>query len=209
MVFQNYALYPHMTVRDNIGYALRVAGDDKATIARGSAKPRDSSASIPISTASPNLSGGQRQRVAIGRALVRHPQVFLFDEPLSNLDAKLRGRDADRDQALQRRLGTTAVYVTHDQVEAMTMADRVVVMQAGIIQQVAAPITLYERPANRFVAGFIGSPAMNLLSATFSQNGASVNGLTSSVPVTACRSRAAHDGPIFTIFFRHPARETA
>ncbi|NAZ36344.1 ABC transporter ATP-binding protein [Rubellimicrobium sp. CFH 75288] len=166
MVFQNYALYPHMTVRENIGYAMRVHGTPRATIAERVEEASRLLGLEPYLDRKPRmLSGGQRQRVAIGRALVRHPEVFLFDEPLSNLDAKLRVEMRTEIKLLQRRLGTTAVYVTHDQVEAMTMADRVVVMRAGVIEQAADPITLYEKPANRFVANFIGSPAMNFLSA--------------------------------------------
>ncbi|MDJ1009745.1 MAG: sn-glycerol-3-phosphate ABC transporter ATP-binding protein UgpC [Paracoccaceae bacterium] len=172
MVFQNYALYPHMTVRDNIGYAMRVHGTDKATIDTRVNDAATLLGLVPLLDRKPkNLSGGQRQRVAIGRALVRQPQVFLFDEPLSNLDAKLRVEMRTEIKLLQRRLGTTTVYVTHDQVEAMTMADRVVVMNAGRIEQAADPITLYEHPANRFVANFIGSPAMNFLTARI-ENGA-------------------------------------
>ncbi|WP_306120098.1 MULTISPECIES: sn-glycerol-3-phosphate ABC transporter ATP-binding protein UgpC [unclassified Roseitalea] len=167
MVFQNYALYPHMSVRDNIAYAMRVHGVDRATIDRKVADAAELLGLTGFLDRKPkNLSGGQRQRVAIGRALVRDPQAFLFDEPLSNLDAKLRVEMRTEIKLLQRRLGTTTVYVTHDQVEAMTMADRVVVMNGGIIEQAADPITLYEQPANRFVANFIGSPAMNFLDAT-------------------------------------------
>ncbi len=166
MVFQNYALYPHMTVRQNIGYAMKVHGTPAAEIERRVTEAAKLLALDPYLDRKPkNLSGGQRQRVAIGRALVRQPQVFLFDEPLSNLDAKLRVEMRTEIKLLQRRLGTTAVYVTHDQVEAMTMADRVVVMRAGRIEQAADPITLYEQPANRFVANFIGSPAMNFFDA--------------------------------------------
>ena len=162
MVFQNYALYPHMSVRDNIGYAMKVHGVDQSEIDKRVSEAATLLGLDPFLDRKPkNLSGGQRQRVAIGRALVRQPQVFLFDEPLSNLDAKLRVEMRTEIKLLQKRLGTTAVYVTHDQIEAMTMADRVVVMRAGNIEQVAAPITLYEEPANRFVANFIGSPAMN------------------------------------------------
>jgi multiple sugar transport system ATP-binding protein len=162
MVFQNYALYPHMSVRQNIGYAMKVHGAPAAEIEKRVSEAARLLALEPYLDRKPkNLSGGQRQRVAIGRALVRQPQVFLFDEPLSNLDAKLRVEMRTEIKLLQRRLGTTAVYVTHDQVEAMTMADRVVVMRAGRIEQAADPITLYEQPANRFVANFIGSPAMN------------------------------------------------
>jgi multiple sugar transport system ATP-binding protein len=166
MVFQNYALYPHMTVRQNIGYAMKVHGTSASEIERRVTEAAKLLALDPYLDRKPkNLSGGQRQRVAIGRALVRQPQVFLFDEPLSNLDAKLRVEMRTEIKLLQRRLGTTAVYVTHDQVEAMTMADRVVVMRAGKIEQSADPITLYEQPANRFVANFIGSPAMNFFDA--------------------------------------------
>ncbi|MCB1347777.1 MAG: sn-glycerol-3-phosphate ABC transporter ATP-binding protein UgpC [Maritimibacter sp.] len=162
MVFQNYALYPHMSVRGNIGYAMKVHGTQKDEIDRRVGEAAALLGLDPYLDRKPaNLSGGQRQRVAIGRALVRQPEVFLFDEPLSNLDAKLRVEMRAEIKMLQKRLGTTAVYVTHDQVEAMTMADRVVVMNAGRIEQVAAPIDLYEQPANRFVANFIGSPAMN------------------------------------------------
>jgi len=162
MVFQNYALYPHMTVRGNIGYAMKVHGVPRAEIdARVDEAARLLALDPYLDRKPRNLSGGQRQRVAIGRALVRQPEVFLFDEPLSNLDAKLRVEMRTEIKLLQRRLGTTAVYVTHDQVEAMTMADRVVVMRSGRIEQAADPITLYEQPANRFVANFIGSPAMN------------------------------------------------
>ena len=167
MVFQNYALYPHMTVRENIGYAMKVHGVDKQTIDK---RVSDAACLLGLELflgrKPRSLSGGQRQRVAIGRALVREPQVFLFDEPLSNLDAKLRVEMRAEIKLLQRRLGTTTVYVTHDQVEAMTMADRVVVMNEGRVEQVADPIELYEFPANRFVANFIGSPAMNFLSAS-------------------------------------------
>ena len=167
MVFQNYALYPHMTVRENIGYAMRVHGVDKQIVnERVSDAARLLGLESFLDRKPRSLSGGQRQRVAIGRALVREPQVFLFDEPLSNLDAKLRVEMRTEIKLLQRRLGTTTVYVTHDQVEAMTMADRVVVMNEGRIEQAADPIELYEFPANLFVANFIGSPAMNFLSAS-------------------------------------------
>lgn len=170
MVFQNYALYPHMSVRDNISYAMRVHGVEKSEIDR---RVNDAVAMLglePYVDRKPkNLSGGQRQRVAIGRALVRQPQVFLFDEPLSNLDAKLRVEMRSEIKILQRQLGTTAVYVTHDQVEAMTMADRVVVMRSGVIEQVDSPVALYETPVNRFVASFIGSPGMNFLNGSVSK----------------------------------------
>ncbi|CDO89073.1 sugar ABC transporter ATP-binding protein [Mycobacterium triplex] len=163
MVFQNYALYPHMTVAQNMGFALKIAKTPKAEITDrvlAAAKLLDLE---PYLDRKPkDLSGGQRQRVAMGRAIVRRPQVFLMDEPLSNLDAKLRVQTRNQIAALQRRLETTTVYVTHDQVEAMTMGDRVAVLRDGVLQQFAAPRELYRNPANVFVAGFIGSPAMNL-----------------------------------------------
>ena len=164
MVFQNYALYPHMTVAENMGFALKIAGvkkDERAARVLEAAKLLDLE---PYLDRKPKaLSGGQRQRVAMGRAIVRKPEVFLMDEPLSNLDAKLRVATRTQIASLQRRLGVTTVYVTHDQVEAMTMGDRVAVLKDGLLQQVDTPRALYERPANVFVAGFIGSPAMNLM----------------------------------------------
>lgn len=164
MVFQSYALYPHMTVSENIGYGMKVRGVEKA---KARAAIADAAAILNLedylNRKPAALSGGQRQRVAIGRAIVRDPEVFLFDEPLSNLDAKLRIEMRTEIKQLHRRLKTTIVYVTHDQVEAMTMADRVVVMRGGVIEQAADPITLYERPKNVFVASFIGAPSMNLL----------------------------------------------
>ncbi|MGD9913063.1 MAG: ABC transporter ATP-binding protein [Rhizobiaceae bacterium] len=164
MVFQNYALYPHMTVRDNMAFALRLRRADKAVVADRVAKAAAILDLAPYLDRYPRqLSGGQRQRVAMGRAIVRDPQVFLFDEPLSNLDAKLRVQMRTEIKELHQRLKTTTIYVTHDQVEAMTMADKIVVMQAGRIEQVGAPLELFDRPANVFVAGFIGSPSMNLL----------------------------------------------
>ena len=168
MVFQNYALYPHMTVEDNMAFALQLAHRSPSDI-----RQRVDRAAAMLGLESylkrypRELSGGQRQRVAMGRALVRDPKVFLFDEPLSNLDAKLRVQMRTEIRELQQRLKTTTVYVTHDQVEAMTMADRIVVMHAGRIEQVGTPLELYDRPANRFVAGFIGSPAMNILEGSF------------------------------------------
>jgi len=167
MVFQNYALYPHMTVRENMGFALKLAGVDRAEIDRKvseAARVLDLEQHLDRKPA--NLSGGQRQRVAMGRAIVRQPQVFLMDEPLSNLDAKLRVQMRAEVSRLQHQLGTTTVYVTHDQVEAMTLGDRVAVMRAGILQQVDTPKSLYEHPVNLFVAGFIGSPAMNFFQAS-------------------------------------------
>ena len=164
MVFQNYALYPHMTVRDNMAFSLKLASAPKTAIA----ERVDRAAGILglgalLDRFPRQLSGGQRQRVAMGRAIVRDPQVFLFDEPLSNLDAKLRVNMRAEIKDLHQRLRTTTVYVTHDQIEAMTMADRIVVMQGGRVEQIGTPLELYDNPANRFVAGFIGSPAMNFI----------------------------------------------
>jgi multiple sugar transport system ATP-binding protein len=164
MVFQNYALYPHMTVAENMGFALKIAGEKKDAIRRRVVEAARILDLEPYLDRRPKaLSGGQRQRVAMGRAIVRQPRVFLMDEPLSNLDAKLRVQTRTEIARLQRRLDVTTVYVTHDQVEAMTMGDRVAVLKDGVLQQVAAPRELYDRPANVFVAGFIGSPAMNLM----------------------------------------------
>jgi len=167
MVFQNYALYPHMTVRENMGFALKLAGTPRQEIAR---RVEDAARILDIEShldrKPSNLSGGQRQRVAMGRAIVRQPQAFLMDEPLSNLDAKLRVQMRAEIARLQHDLGVTTIYVTHDQVEAMTMGDRVAVMRKGELQQAAEPQELYDHPVNLFVAGFIGSPAMNLLEAT-------------------------------------------
>ena len=162
MVFQNYALYPHMSVYDNMAFGLKMRKFEKSEIAKRVQDAADILGIQQLLKRKPRqLSGGQRQRVALGRAIVRHPQVFLFDEPLSNLDAKLRVQMRVELKKLHERLGTTAIYVTHDQVEAMTLGDRVVVMKDGLVQQVGDPMELYNAPANRFVAGFIGSPAMN------------------------------------------------
>ena len=190
MVFQNYALYPHMSVFDNIAYGLRIRGmsrrEIRARVDRAAAilqleglldrKPRQ-------------LSGGQRQRVAMGRAIVREPKVFLFDEPLSNLDAKLRVQMRVEIKRLQQDLGTTSLYVTHDQVEAMTLADRLIVMNAGNADQIGPPMVLYERPQTAFVAGFIGSPAMNLLSATVEGGSVALAGVR--LPLAACSEDGA------------------
>src|SRR4051795_11618008 len=168
MVFQNYALYPHMTVRQNMGFALKLAGEPREEIARKveeAAMVLDIGAQLDRKPA--NLSGGQRQRVAMGRAIVRDPRAFLMDEPLSNLDAKLRVQTRTALSRLHARLGTTTIYVTHDQVEAVTLGDRIAVMRAGRIQQVGTPKELYEAPNNLFVAGFIGSPSMNFLPGEF------------------------------------------
>jgi multiple sugar transport system ATP-binding protein len=182
MVFQNYALYPHMTVAENMGFALKIAGigkDERAARVLEAAKLLDLEDYL---TRKPKaLSGGQRQRVAMGRAIVRQPQVFLMDEPLSNLDAKLRVQTRTQIASLQRRLGVTTVYVTHDQTEALTMGDRIAVLKDGLLQQVGTPRDLYERPNNVFVAGFIGSPAMNLFPADLAEGGVRFG--TATIPV--------------------------
>ncbi|MCA3451970.1 MAG: ABC transporter ATP-binding protein [Rhodobacter sp.] len=166
MVFQSYALYPHLTVRDNMGLALKQAGVARADITASVDRAADMLALGPLLDRRPaELSGGQRQRVAIGRAIVRRPRLFLFDEPLSNLDAALRVATRIEIARLHRQLGATMIYVTHDQIEAMTLADRIVVLRAGKVEQVGAPMQLYNDPANTFVAGFIGSPQMNFLKA--------------------------------------------
>ncbi|HVE48893.1 MAG TPA: sn-glycerol-3-phosphate ABC transporter ATP-binding protein UgpC [Casimicrobiaceae bacterium] len=173
MVFQSYALYPHMTVRENMGFSLRLRkADVKLTGERVSQAARILNLEPYLERYPRELSGGQRQRVAMGRAIVRDPKVFLFDEPLSNLDAKLRVQMRGEIKALHQRLKTTTVYVTHDQIEAMTMADRIVVMHDGRIEQIGSPLDLYDRPRNLFVAQFIGSPAMNVIEGTLRRNGA-------------------------------------
>ncbi|MFQ6141541.1 sn-glycerol-3-phosphate ABC transporter ATP-binding protein UgpC [Streptomyces sp. SID10815] len=192
MVFQNYALYPHMTVADNMGFALKIAGVNKTEIRRKveeAAKMLDLTEYLDRKPKA--LSGGQRQRVAMGRAIVRDPQVFLFDEPLSNLDAKLRVSTRTQIASLQRRLGITTVYVTHDQVEAMTMGDRVAVLKGGLLQQVDSPRNMYDKPANVFVAGFIGSPAMNLIDVPIIDGGVKFG--NSVVPVNRDALKAASD----------------
>jgi multiple sugar transport system ATP-binding protein len=169
MVFQSYALYPHMTVENNIGFGLRMTGHSAADIAKRTNRAAEMLQLGPLMQRKPSqLSGGQRQRVAIGRAIVREPQVFLFDEPLSNLDANLRVQMRIEIGKLHQDLGATMIYVTHDQVEAMTMADKIVVLNGGIVEQVGSPLELYHRPRNIFVAGFIGSPKMNFIKATAS-----------------------------------------
>ncbi|MER7750694.1 sn-glycerol-3-phosphate ABC transporter ATP-binding protein UgpC [Kitasatospora sp. NPDC097643] len=177
MVFQNYALYPHMTVAENMGFALKIAGVNKAEIrtkVEEAAKILDLTEYLDRKPKA--LSGGQRQRVAMGRAIVRQPQVFLMDEPLSNLDAKLRVSTRTQIAGLQRRLGITTVYVTHDQTEALTMGDRVAVLKGGVLQQVDTPRNMYDKPANLFVAGFIGSPAMNLIEVPLVDGGVKFGG---------------------------------
>ena len=189
MVFQSYALYPHMTVRDNMGFALKLAKTDPAVIkekVEDAARILDLTQHLDRKPA--NLSGGQRQRVAMGRAIVRDPAVFLMDEPLSNLDAKLRVQTRTEVSRLQRRLGTTMVYVTHDQTEAMTLGDRLAVMRSGMLQQVGTPAELYANPVNLFVAGFIGSPAMNFMTGTLADG--SLHTAIGSLPLTPALGQA-------------------
>ncbi|HKB24541.1 MAG TPA: sn-glycerol-3-phosphate ABC transporter ATP-binding protein UgpC [Methylomirabilota bacterium] len=206
MVFQNYALYPHMTVYDNMAFGLKMRKFPKAEI-----QTRVQEAAVLLGIQEllkrkpRQLSGGQRQRVAVGRAIVRHPQVFLFDEPLSNLDAKLRVQMRVELKRLHDRLETTAIYVTHDQVEAMTLGDRVVVMKDGWIQQVGEPLELYSRPANKFVAGFIGSPAMNFIDVTVADAGglwADAPGFRVKVPPTHASRLGAYKGQRVTLGLR-------
>ncbi|WP_448810797.1 ABC transporter ATP-binding protein [Agromyces bauzanensis] len=201
MVFQNYALYPHMTVAENMGFALKIAGvgkEERAARVLEAAKLLDLE---PYLARKPKaLSGGQRQRVAMGRAIVRQPQVFLMDEPLSNLDAKLRVQTRTQIASLQRRLGVTTVYVTHDQTEALTMGDRIAVLKDGVLQQVGTPRDLYEKPNNVFVAGFIGSPAMNLFHADLVEGGVKFG--TATVPIDREILADADGNPIATIGVR-------
>jgi len=207
MVFQNYALYPHMTVADNMGFALKIAGVDKGEIRKRVAEAAQILDLTDYLERKPKaLSGGQRQRVAMGRAIVRSPQVFLMDEPLSNLDAKLRVQTRTQIASLQRRLGVTTVYVTHDQIEAMTMGDRIALLKDGILQQCATPREMYDRPNNVFVAGFIGSPAMNLKTVPLTESGAAFAELA--VPLTREQVAAANDGGgKVTIGFRPEATD--
>src|SRR5690349_18712906 len=196
MVFQSYALYPHMTVRQNIAFPLTLAKMKKSEIARKVEETAKTLDLTELLDRKPSqLSGGQRQRVAMGRAIVRHPKAFLMDEPLSNLDAKLRVQMRGEIARLQKRLGTTTVYVTHDQTEAMTLGDRVVVMHSGVAQQIGTPDELYEHPANLFVAGFIGSPAMNFFPARLTATGLSMafGEVTLTQPVLD--NLAAHSAP--------------
>ncbi|MGY1603474.1 ABC transporter ATP-binding protein [Geodermatophilus sp. SYSU D00815] len=206
MVFQNYALYPHMTVADNMGFALKIAGMKKEEIR---ARVEDAAKILdlePYLDRKPKaLSGGQRQRVAMGRAIVRHPQAFLMDEPLSNLDAKLRVQTRTQIAALQRRLGVTTVYVTHDQVEAMTMGDRVCVLKDGYLQQVGTPRELYDRPDNVFVAGFIGSPAMNIIDLPLLQEGACIGDRTLPLPREVLTALSGESAQTATVGFRPEA----
>jgi multiple sugar transport system ATP-binding protein len=200
MVFQNYALYPHMTVAENMAFALKIAGTDKREI---STRVKEAAALLdiaPFLDRKPKaLSGGQRQRVAMGRAIVRQPRVFLMDEPLSNLDAKLRVQTRTQIALLQRRLEATTVYVTHDQVEAMTMGDRVAVLKDGVLQQCAAPREMYDRPANLFVAGFLGSPGMNLMELPVADGGVEFG---NTIVKVARDTLADADAPTVTIGVR-------
>jgi multiple sugar transport system ATP-binding protein len=195
MVFQNYALYPHMTVADNMGFSLKLRGAPKAEIGQRVDRAANILGLKPLLERYPRqLSGGQRQRVAMGRAIVRDPQVFLFDEPLSNLDAKLRVAMRTEIKELHQRLKTTTVYVTHDQIEAMTMADKIVVMHDGIVEQIGTPLDLYDKPGNLFVAGFIGSPAMNFLHGKVKANGAAAFEGPNGVKLPLASAPSASDG---------------
>src|SRR5438105_3495622 len=207
MVFQNYALYPHMSVYDNMAFGLRMRKFERPEIDRRVTRAADVLGIQPLLERRPRqLSGGQRQRVALGRAIVRNPRVFLFDEPLSNLDAALRVQMRVELKRLHERLETTAIYVTHDQVEAMTLGDRVVVMKDGTVQQVGGPLELYDRPANRFVAGFIGSPAMNFVEVTVADaNGAlwaDTPGLRVKVPPASAGRLGPYKGQRVTLGIR-------
>src|SRR6187397_2714529 len=199
MVFQDYALYPHMSVYDNMAFGLKMRKFEKAEIGKRVKEAADILGIGELLKRKPRqLSGGQRQRVALGRAIVRHPRVFLFDEPLSNLDAKLRVQMRVELKRLHLRLGTTAIYVTHDQVEAMTLGDRVVVMKDGVVQQVGEPLELYGRPANRFVASFIGSPAMNFAEVSVAQSNGALwaesPGLRIRIPAAKTEALRRHAG---------------
>jgi multiple sugar transport system ATP-binding protein len=195
MVFQNYALYPHMTVAANMAFSLKLRGAPKSEVDARVRRAAEILGLVPLLDRFPRqLSGGQRQRVAMGRAIVRDPQVFLFDEPLSNLDAKLRVAMRTEIKELHQRLETTTVYVTHDQIEAMTMADKIVVMHDGVVEQIGAPLELYDRPDNLFVAGFIGSPAMNFLKGSIRRNGAHAFHGPGGVPLPLAAASAGSDG---------------
>ncbi len=208
MVFQNYALYPHMNVAENMAFALKIAKVKKAEIETRVAEAAKILDLEDYLRRKPGqLSGGQRQRVAMGRAIVRQPRVFLMDEPLSNLDAKLRVATRTQIAALQRRLGITTVYVTHDQVEAMTMGDRVAVMKDGVLQQVAEPRVLYDEPVNAFVAGFIGSPAMNLVEGKLGSNGVNVGSTT--LPLPRALMTAAKGADTVTVGLRPESLDLA
>ncbi|MFZ2158336.1 MAG: sn-glycerol-3-phosphate ABC transporter ATP-binding protein UgpC [Bradyrhizobium sp.] len=214
MVFQNYALYPHKSVYQNMAFGLQMRKYPKDEIEKRVREAADILGIGPLLERKPRqLSGGQRQRVAVGRAIVRHPEVFLFDEPLSNLDAQLRVQMRVELKRLHERLETTAIYVTHDQVEAMTLGDRVVVMKDGWVQQVGEPLELYEKPANKFVAGFIGSPSMNFVDVTIIDSGgalwADAEGLRLKVPPQKVESVRAHSGKRATLGMRPEALHLA
>jgi multiple sugar transport system ATP-binding protein len=203
MVFQNYALYPHKTVGANMGFPLKMRGMAKTEVEARVRRAADILGLAPYLARYPRaLSGGQRQRVAMGRAIVRDPQVFLFDEPLSNLDAKLRVQMRTEIRELHQRLQTTTVYVTHDQIEAMTMADKIVVMQAGRIEQAGAPLDVYDSPANTFVAGFIGSPAMNMLPARIRRAGGAVLADTGDATIALSPASPLSEGREVTLGIR-------
>ncbi|MDR7330163.1 ABC transporter ATP-binding protein [Corynebacterium guangdongense] len=208
MVFQNYALYPHMTVRENMGFALKIAGMDRAAIDERVEEAATALDLLPYLERKPKaLSGGQRQRVAMGRAIVRRPRVFLMDEPLSNLDAKLRVQTRTQIARLQRELGVTTLYVTHDQTEALTMGDRIAVLKDGVLQQVATPKEMYQRPTNEFVAGFIGSPAMNLGTFTLDGRTAHLGAAHLRVPESFLAGLGASDNGTVILGFRPEALE--
>lgn len=202
MVFQSYALYPHMSVSDNLGFGLRISGVPKDEIARRRGEAAKMLGLDPYMDRRPSqLSGGQRQRVAIGRAMVREPKVFLFDEPLSNLDAKLRNQTRIEIKRLQRQLGATVVFVTHDQVEAMTLADKIVVLNDGRVAQIGTPLEVFERPANMFVAGFMGAPSMNMLAAEVGP-GNTIRAAGIDIPVPADRFTLPAQGTTVTLGIR-------
>jgi len=210
MVFQNYALYPHKTVASNMGFALRMRRMNRAEISERVRRAAEILGLTPYLDRYPRaLSGGQRQRVAMGRAIVRDPQVFLFDEPLSNLDAKLRVQMRTEIRELHQRLKTTTVYVTHDQIEAMTMADRIVVMQGGHVEQIGTPLEVYDRPANTFVAGFIGSPSMNMLDAVIRRRDGAIFAELGATLVPVPEGAGREDGRAVTLGIRPEHLEPA
>src|SRR4051812_8247239 len=204
MVFQSYALYPHMTVRENLSFGLRIRKLSDDIIARRVSTVADSLGLTPLLERKPaQLSGGQRQRVALGRAIVREPRAFLFDEPLSNLDARLRLETRAELSRLHRRLGATMIYVTHDQIEAMTLGQRVAVLKDGVLQQIAPPMELYRRPANQFVAGFIGSPAMNFVEGTLRRDGDACVFASASFTIPVACAPADGDGVVLGVRPEH------
>ena len=206
MVFQNYALYPHMTVEENLGFSLKIAKEDKKEIETRVKEAVQILGLEELRKRKPSqLSGGQRQRVAMGRAIVRRPDAFLFDEPLSNLDAKLRTQMRTEIKKLHQKLKTTVIYVTHDQVEAMTLADRIVIMKDGVIEQIGTPLDLFEKPATKFVATFIGSPSMNMIKATITNQSGKLFMKTDdniSVPVPDHKINSLTEGQTISFGFR-------